>query len=214
MMLEAKRDVKYRYTCEECSTTTGLFVSSVCTYESYTLTSDIMQINAEYDPAIISQKENIALENLEKLTSILIDVLNASVGKYNFSGEHTVADLYNKTFSAGKVCPHCKSRQSWYPMDVTHLSMLKYVKFYILSFMIFGNFLGLLFGIAYITVYSISPIFLLVFQMLLLSLGCLIGFARGNYLIKKRRKTRKPPSQRYVPGVIWGEPTITVLHKY
>jgi len=211
MVLEAKRDIRYRYVCENCDVTTEWFASAIYARENYGIKSGRFAAKMEYDPAIISKKKNKALKKLKKLTSVFINVFNDPTGEHTFSGKHALADLYNKTFSAGEACPNCNSKQSWYPMDTTHLAVIKYIKTYVLSFIFFGNLLGLIFVIAYLRVHSMPPVFILIFQLTLLVFGCLVGFVRGNYLIWKKEKTRKLISRRNVPEIIWGSPVVNAL---
>ena len=212
MVLEAKRDVKYRYICQKCDVNTEWFASVVYAHNNYTIKYGRFKVNAEYDPSVIDKKKSVALERLEKSTSVLTKILNDSTGEYNFPGEYVSADLYNKTFSAGKACPNCGWQQSWYPMDTTHRSILKYIKAYVLSLLIFGNILGLVFIMAYTSVHSMPSIYIIPgFQIVLLSLGWILGIVRGNYLIWKRKSVRKRQTKRNVPEVVWGAITVDTL---
>jgi len=98
-------------------------------------------------------------------------------------------------------------------MDTMHLSVLKYIKVYVLSLLFFGNFAGLLFVIVFISTYSASPLLIPAFQLSLLVVGSCIGLLRAAYLIQKRKFVRKIPIVRHIPEVIWGEPEVYVLNK-
>ena len=210
MMFEAKRDVKYRYACEECNVTTEWFTTDIHAHTRYELNSTRFKINAEYDTVVINKKKKSALKKLKGITDVLDRALNDPTGEYNFPGKHALADLYNGTFAAGGACPSCGGLQSWYPMDTVHLSISKYVKVYMLSILLLGNFVGLLFIIAAAWGYGVLPLLVLAFQLVLLAAGAGIGFLRAVYLIRKRERNRKIPVERHVPDVIWGDPVVVM----
>jgi len=210
MVLEAKRDVKYRYICEKCDMITEWFTSVLYADEIYELKSKRLIAKLEYDPEIIKETKQEAIMNLRNLTGVFKRILKNINVDHRFAGKHTLAVVFNKIFCEGNACPHCGYRQSWYPMDTTHGSLFKYIKIYVLSFMVFGNVLGLLFVVAYTRVHSMPSMYILGFQIVLLSLGWLFGFVRGNYLIAKRKSTRKLQAKRNEPEVVWGEITVDV----
>jgi len=211
LVLEAKRNVKYRYICEKCDVATEWFTSVMFAEEKYVVKSTRFKVEMGYDPFLIREKKLKALKKLQNLTSIFTKVIDDSTGEYCFPGQHVLADIFNEMFSEGMACPSCKERQSWYPMDTTHQSIFKYIKIYVLSFMIFGNLFGLPIIIAYTRVHSTSFLYIIAFQIFILSLGWLLGVVRGKYLLFKRKSARNSRIKRNAPEVIWGKATVKAL---
>ena len=211
LILEARRDVKYRYICEKCGVTTEWFTSVLLAEEKYLAALTRFKVEMGYDPSITKEKKLNALKKLQNFTSVFTKVIDDPAGEYRFPGQHVLADVFNKTFSEGAACPKCKERQSWYPMDTTYPSVFKYIKIYVLSFMIFGNLFGLPLVFAYTSVYSMSLIYVIPLQIVLLSLGWFLGVVRGSYLIHKRKSTRELPDRRNIPEVVWGRATVKAL---
>ena len=211
IMYKAECMVKYRYTCERCEHTTDWFESTLCKTVQHEPLHESSTVEAERNMHALEQTKNKALESLQNLVLFLQKILRRLPREIIAYGEPLIAEQFNELFAAGKACPKCRCRQTWYPALAYHTTKWKSMLYYSIATVLLGN--GLIFAII-MSIFDNHAIPLIFFAILQLPY-ILIGSGLGYYIVYAREREKK---QFYnsapwhgAPEVQWGESVVELM---
>ena len=208
---KAQCTVKYRYTCERCDYTTDWFESTLCKTARHELLHESYTVEAERNMHALEQTKNKALESLQNLVLFLQKILSRLPREIIAYGEPFIAEQYNELFIAGKECPNCRCRQTWYPALAYPASKWKSILCCSIATVLLGNVLIFALSRTLLNNYEIP-----LFQLIILQLPyILIGSGLGYYITaigeKEKKQYYKSSPWRDAPKVQWGEPVVELM---